>query len=220
MKVIVEWTYKAPKGVETVFRSDEMEAAQAVRIAEDLERTGRMKNVKFVDQFDSTWTVKELKGYLKGIETEPHNITVYFDGGFDLTTKEAGLGCVIYYDQNGASYRLRRNASVEQLVSNNEAEYAALHFSLQELELLDVHDMSVRFIGDSRVVINHLSEEWPVIEQHLFNWANRIEAKLKELGIRPEYELVTRKANAEADRLATQALNGIEITATIEKVKE
>lgn len=220
MNVIIEWTYKAPKGPETVFRSEEMAAVQAVLIADDLERTGRVKDVKFIDRYDSSWTVKELKGYLKGIETEPHNITVYFDGGFDLTTKAAGLGCVIYYDQNGKSFRLRRNAAVAELVSNNEAEYAALYFCLQELELLNVHDLSVRIIGDSRVVINHLCEEWPVIEQNLFSWADRIEAKMKQLGIRPEYELVSRKANAEADRLAAQALNGIEISATIEKTQE
>jgi len=220
MIVTIEWTYKTPKGLETVFRSDEMDAAHAVLIADDLDRTGRAKNERFVDRFDSYWSMKEMKGYLKGIETEPHNITVYFDGGFDLATKAAGLGCVIYYDQNGKSYRLRRNASVEELISNNEAEYAALHFSLQELELLNVHNLSVRFVGDSRVVINHLSEEWPVIEEGLFSWADRIEAKMKQLGIRPEYELVSRKANAEADRLAGQALNGVEITATIEKVQE
>ncbi|WP_252504199.1 reverse transcriptase-like protein [Sporosarcina sp. Marseille-Q4943] len=220
MNVTVEWIYKSPKGLETNFRSDEMPAEQAIRIAEDLERMGRAKQVLFIDRFDSSWTVKEMKGYLKGIETEPHNITVYFDGGFDLTTKAAGLGCVIYYDQNGKSYRLRRNAAVSELISNNEAEYAALHFCLQELELLNVHDLSVRFIGDSRVVINHLSEEWPVIEENLFSWADRIESKLKELGIRPEYELVSRKKNAEADRLAAQALNGIEISATIEVAKE
>lgn len=220
MIVTIEWTYKTPKGLETFFRSEEMDAAHAILIAEDLERIGRAKNVRFIDTFDSSWTIKEMKGYLKGIETEPHNIAVYFDGGFDLTTKAAGLGCVIYYDQNGKSYRLRRNASVTELISNNEAEYAALYFSLQELELLNVHDLSVRIIGDSRVVINHLSEEWPVIEHSLFSWADRIEAKMKELGIRPEYELVSRKANGEADRLAAQAMNGVEITATIEKTKE
>ncbi|MCG7345697.1 ribonuclease H family protein [Sporosarcina sp. ACRSL] len=220
MYVSVEWTYKARKGPETVFRSEEMDAAQAVIIAEDLEKTGLTKQIVFIDRFDSSWTVKEMKGYLKGIETEPHNITVYFDGGFDVTTKVAGLGCVIYYNQNGKSYRLRRNASINEVISNNEAEYAALYFSLQELELLNVHNLDVRFIGDSRVVINHLSEEWPVIEQNLFSWADRIEAKMKELGIRPEYELVSRKANTEADRLAGQAMNGIEITATSELSKE
>ena len=216
MNILIEWIYRIPKGPETVFRSEEMPAAQALLVAEDLARTGRAKNVTFIDQFDSTWSVKEMKGYLKGIETEPHNITVYFDGGFDLETSKSGLGCVIYYEQSGKSYRLRRNAPSAELTSNNEAEYAALYFGLQELELLNVHHLPVRFIGDSQVVINQLTGEWPALENILSGWADRIDEKLKVLGIQPEYELVQRKLNSEADRLATQALNGVSITATSE----
>ncbi|AMQ07006.1 ribonuclease H family protein [Sporosarcina psychrophila] len=216
MNILIEWIYKSPKGAETVFRSEEMPAAQAILVAEDLARTGRTKNVLFIDQFDSTWTVKEMKGYLKGIETEPHNITVYFDGGFDLTTRKSGLGCVIYYEQSGKSYRLRQNAPSAELSSNNEAEYAALYLGLQELEHLNVHHLPVRFIGDSQVVINQLTGEWPALENNLSSWADRIEEKLKDLGIQPAYKLVQRKLNSEADRLATQALNGVSITATSE----
>lgn len=216
MNIRIEWIYKTPKGAETVFRSEEMPAGQALLIVEDMERTGRAKSVSFLDQFDSTWTVKEMKGYLKGIETEPHNITVYFDGGFDHETSQSGLGCVIYYEQSGKSYRLRRNAPSAELTSNNEAEYAALHLCIQELELLNVHHLPVRFIGDSQVVINQMSGDWPALEKDLSSWADRIDEKLKDLGIQPEFELVTRKSNAEADRLATQALNGIDITATSE----
>ena len=216
MNILIEWIYKIPKGAETVFRSEEMPAAQALLFAEDLERTGRTKNVLFIDRFDSSWTVKEMQGYLKGIETEPHNVTVYFDGGFDHTTSRSGLGCVIYYEQSGKSYRLRRNAPSAELTSNNEAEYAALYLCLQELESLNVHHLPVRFIGDSQVVINQLSGEWPAYEKGLSDWADRIEGKLKDLGIQPEYELVKRKLNSEADRLATQSLNGISITGTSE----
>ena len=216
MNILIEWMYKLPKGAETIFRSEMMPAAQALLFADDLSRTGRAKNIAFIDQFDSTWTVKEMKGYLKGIETEPHNVKVYFDGGFDHESKRSGLGCVIYYEQSGKSYRLRRNASSAELTSNNEAEYAALHLCLQELELLNVHHLPVRFIGDSQVVINQLTGEWAVVEQILSRWADRIDAKLKALGIQPTYELVQRKLNSEADRLATQSLNGVSITATIE----
>lgn len=216
MNILIEWIYKIPKGVETVFRSEEMPAAKALLFAEDLERTGRTKNITFIDRFDSTWTVKEMKGYLKGIETEPHNITVYFDGGFDRATSKSGLGCVIYYEQSGKSYRLRRNVSSDELTSNNEAEYAALYLSIQELELLNVHHLPIRFIGDSQVVINQLGGDWPALENNLSRWADRIDEKLKDLGILPEYELVPRKLNSEADRLATQSLNGISITATRE----
>ena len=216
MNILIEWLYRTPKGAETVFRSEEMPAAQALLLAEDLERTGRAKSIAFIDRFDSSWTIKELKGYLKGIETEPHNVTVYFDGGFDRATSTSGLGCVIYYEQNGKTYRLRRNAFSAELTSNNEAEYAALHLSIQELALLNVHHLPVRFIGDSQVVINQMGGEWPLLEHNLSGWADRIDDKLKDLGIQPEYELVQRKMNSEADRLATQALNSISITATKE----
>lgn len=216
MKLKIEWAYKSPKGAQTIFRSDEMTAAQALMIAEDLEKTGRVKGMTLTDEHDSTWMIKELKKYLKEIETEPHNVSVYFDGGFDRETNNSGLGCAIYYEQNGKSYRLRKNAFVSGLVSNNEAEYAALNLSLVELELLNVHHLPVRFIGDSQVVINQMSGEWPVYEKELAAWADRIDEKLKKLGIQAEYEHVSRKQNAEADRLATQALSGIEIVGKIE----
>lgn len=216
MNIRIEWTYKTPKGTEAFFRSEELPAAHALLIAEDMEKTGRIKNLEFMDRFDSSWTMKELKGYLKGIETEPHNVTVYFDGGFNKGRRHSGLGCVIYYEQNGKSYRLRQNTESAELISNNEAEYAALYMSLQELELLNVHHLPVKFLGDSNVVINQMSGDWPALERELSRWADRVDEKLDKLGIQAEYELVPRKANAEADRLATQALNGIEISGTME----
>lgn len=215
MKVKIEWKYRSAKGVETIFRSEEMPAAQGVQIAEDIERTKRVKELVFIDVFDdSAWTMKEMKSYLKSIETEPHDITVYFDGGFNIEDRNTGLGCVIYYEQNGKSYRLRQNAQIDGLVSNNEAEYAALHLCVQELEFLEVKNIPVRFSGDSKIVVNGMSGEWPVIETELVRWADRIETKLQRMGIQAEFELIPRKENFEADRLATQALKGIEITGT------
>ena len=216
MKITIEWTYKTKNGIETVFRSDEMPPAHALTIGEDLEKTGRAKKIQFIDQHDSTWLAKELKKYIKEIDTEPHNVKVYFDGGYDIQTSNAGLGIAIYYEQNGKSYRLRRNAPASGLNSNNEAEYAALHLAIVELDLLDVHHQTVQFLGDSQVVINQLSGEWPAYEKDLASWADRIDEKLNELGITPEFELVPRKLNSEADRLATQSLQGVGITGQIE----
>lgn len=202
--------------METTFHVDALPIAQALLFAEDFERTGRAKSILFFDEADTKWTIKEIKRYLKEIETEPHNITVYFDGGFDMDTKKAGLGCVIYYEQNGKSYRVRKNAPSDDLTSNNEAEYAALYLGIQELEYLNVHHIPVMFTGDSQVVINQMGEQWPVLETNLARWAHRIDEKLASLGIQPTYKSLPRKRNAEADRLATQALNGVVITATIE----
>jgi ribonuclease HI len=216
MKGRIEFTYKTPKKTEAKFSSDELTAGQALLIIEDLEKTGRMKEVMFIDAMDQSWNVKELRKFLKEIETEPHDVTVYFDGGFDLETKRSGLGCVIYYQQNKKSFRLRKNALVDGLDTNNEAEYAAFHLALQELELLGVHHLPVTFIGDSQVVINQLKEEWPCYEEVLLKWLERIDQKLEQLGINPEYELVSRNKNKEADQLATQALKEIEIMANSE----
>ncbi|MFG6117137.1 ribonuclease H family protein [Halobacillus sp. MO56] len=216
MKVRIELTYQTPKGTKSEFSSEEMQAAQAILIAEDLERTGRVKEFTFIDSQDHTWSLKELKEYMKGIETEPHNITVYFDGGFDLQTKKSGLGCAIYYEQNGKSYRHRKNALVDELNTNNEAEYAALHLALQEMEFMGVHHMPVSIVGDSQVVINQLNGEWPCLEDELSKWADRVEVKMEQMGIQPEYKAVSRKRNREADRLATQALEDTEITSTME----
>lgn len=216
MKVRIELTYKIPKGMSTSFSSEEMPAGQAIIFAGDLEKSGRAKDITFIDHKERNWSIKEMKEYLKGIETEPHNVTIYFDGGFDMETSNAGLGVAIYYDQNGKSFRLRRNALVNELASNNEAEYGALHLALQELDLMGVHHIPVKIVGDSQVVIHQLKDEWPCMDEELSRWADRIDMKLDQLGIDPEYEVISRKKNREADRLATQALKEIKVTSTME----
>ncbi|ANU24070.1 reverse transcriptase-like protein [Planococcus donghaensis] len=216
MKFRIEWTYRVPKGKEVVFFSDEMPVEVAIEIAEDLERTGRVKKLRFEDQFDSSWTLKEVKAYLKEIETEPHHLSVYFDGGYERTSGDAGLGCVVYYKQNGKLFRRRTNTKLDGLISNNEAEYAALYFCLQELEVMEVRRQLVTFIGDSRIVINGMEGEWPLEEDKLGSWVKRIREKMNSMGIQDEYQLTPRKSNAEADKLATQALKGISIASTSE----
>lgn len=216
MNVSIVLTYRTPKGIETTFHSDEMAASQAMMIAEDLEKTGRIKQLTFIDHTENSWSLKELKKLMAEIETEAHHVTVYFDGGFDLQSKKSGLGCVIYYDKNGKSFRLRKNAPVAELDSNNEAEYAALHLALQALEILEVHHLPVTIVGDSKVVINQLNDEWPCYEPELSKWMDRIEHQVKQLGITPEYKVVSRKENREADHLASQALKGTAVMSTRE----
>ncbi|MFD1068116.1 ribonuclease H family protein [Oceanobacillus locisalsi] len=212
MKVRIECTYQTPKGIAATFTSEEMDASKALAIVEDFKKTGRMKNIIFFDFQEHTWSLKELRKQMEEIQTDPHNVTVYFDGGFERETSHSGLGCAIYYQQNNTFYRLRKNALVEELCSNNEAEYAALHLALMELERLGVHHLPVSFYGDSQVVVNQLMGEWPCYEEELTKWAERIENKVNQLGVTPEYMHISRKKNREADRLATQALEGMEIT--------
>ena len=217
LKVRMELTYRTKKGLETTFSSDEMQAKLALVIAEDLEKTGRVKQLIFIDSQDRNWTYKQLMKFIEEVKKEPHDIIVYFDGGYDHETGKAGLGCVIYYGQNEKNYRIRKNALVEGLISNNEAEYAALHLGIVELELLGVHHLPVTFVGDSKVVINQLNEEWACYEKELSKWMDRVEQKIDKHGLIPTYENVSRKLNREADQLATQALQEIEISSHRER---
>ncbi|WP_058306224.1 reverse transcriptase-like protein [Gracilibacillus massiliensis] len=212
VKLIVK--YRTPKGVDTSFESDFLSVEHALKIAEDLDRLQRAKELQFIDDHETTWTAKELQKFIAEIETEPHDIKVYFDGGYDLSTKEAGLGCLVYYSQNGSTYRLRKNALIEEIETNNEAEYAALHLAIKELKELGVQHMPVHFLGDSKVVIYQLSGEWPCLEESLSNWADRIEKELNQLCIIPSYQTISRKDNRKADHLASQALKHIEINST------
>ncbi|GIO21480.1 ribonuclease H family protein [Oceanobacillus sp. J11TS1] len=212
MKVRMECTYQTPKGIVADFTSEEMCASKALKIVEDMEKTGRIKGIVFIDFQEHTWSLKELRKQMEEIQTEPHDVKVYFDGGFNPESSNSGLGCAIYYKQNDKFFRIRKNALVEELLSNNEAEYAALHLALSEVEQLGVHHLPVSFHGDSQVVVNQLRGEWPCYEEELSKWADRIENKINQLGISPEYKHISRNKNREADRLATQALNGMEIT--------
>lgn len=212
MKVIMHWKYGAARKPNAVFTSEWMDAQDALTIIDDLEKAGRMKEVEVSDELGTTWSKKELKKLLAKVEEEPQEATVYFDGGYQKSSKMSGLGVVIYYRQGKEQWRVRVNRLLQELDTNNEAEYAAFYEAVTQLEELGVRHQSVTFKGDSQVVLNQLSGEWACFEEVLNQWLDRIERKLKQLGIIPVFEPIGRKENTEADKLATQALNGEEIS--------
>lgn len=211
MKVMLVWSYQSSKGIRTVFTSEFLPADQALSVAADLEKTGRTKDLTFVDEQDLSWTKKEFIRLTEEIAEEPHDVTAFFDGSFDVETYRAGAGAAIYYIQNDHKYRIRSNLELDEMISNNEAEYAAFWFLLQELEALGVKGQQVIFKGDSQVVLKQLAGEWPCYEESFVKWLDRIENKLSELRIKAFYSPISRKDNEEADQLASQALNHIPV---------
>ncbi|MDE5412818.1 reverse transcriptase-like protein [Alkalihalobacterium chitinilyticum] len=213
MKVRLEWNYQIPKSKKTyLLTTDFMSVQDILYMTRDIEKTGRVKQLQYFDQMDSEWTKKELEKLLEKEAEEPQQIIAYFDGGFDKPTKTAGLGVVIYYEKNGQKFRIRKNERIEEIESNNEAEYAALWNLLLQLEEQEVHHTELTIKGDSLVVINQLTNEWPCYEEDLERWLDRIEKKTKQLGYKVNYQSVSRKENREADQLASQALNEIFIS--------
>lgn len=216
MNYKIEMTYKLKGNDPVQFTSEWLKAEVAIRMGEELEKMGKVSQFSFLDEMSHSWTMKEMKKLTAEIEEEPHDITLYFDGGFNKNTNEAGLGAIIYYKQGKKQFRLRANQFIEQMETNNESEYAALYFALDLLEELGVHHLPCEIKGDSQVVLKQLEGDWPCFEDNLNRWLDRIEEKLKNLGIMAKYEAVPRKENKEADKLASQALEGKMIHSTME----
>jgi len=210
------WTYKQRKKASCTFQSDYLDGKDALQIAEDLEKTGRGYDFEFTDEMGTVWSKKELTKLLTKVKGEPHDITVFFDGGYLKEEGRAGLGSIIYFTQNDCLFRRRSNLEIGEIESSNEAEYAAFYECLKILDEIGVHHQTCTFKGDSQVVLNQLSGEWPCFDNVLNQWADRIEEKMRVLGILPKYELISRKENKEADTLATKALQGIKIDSELE----
>jgi ribonuclease HI len=213
MKYRLEWKHKLKNSEKVPCSADWVTGETAVQMGEELESTGKVSDLYFYDEKGTSWILKEMKKLLTEIEEDPHDIIVYFDGGFQKETNQAGLGAVIFFHQGKKKYRLRANERFDELETNNEAEYAAFYYALNLLEDLGVRHLSCEFKGDSQVVLKQLEGEWPCYEDVLNSWLDRIEEKMKKLDILPKYTVIPRKDNKEADKLATQALEGKEIFA-------
>lgn len=218
MKYKIEWTYKAKGGQNVLFTSEWLDADNVLITGAELEATKNTRDLTFIDEMNSTWTLKELRKLTAEIAEEPSEIRLYFDGGYNKDTDEAGLGVVIYYKQGRKNYRLRKNECIGEMDTNNEAEYAALLFGLDVLAELGVHHLPVDILGDSQVVLKQLEGEWPCYDENLNRWLDRIEEKIKALHISPRYTYLSRKENKETDKLATLALEGKLINSKIELV--
>ena len=215
MKLKIEWQYKTKSGAKTLLTSDYLQIAEALLFYEDILKTGRVHQIELIDEYESTWLLKEVKKYLAELEEEPHDVELYFDASFNREERLAGLGAVVYFKQNGKKYRIRQNYFAELIDSNNDAEYAALHFALRLVEELGVFAQQVTIYGDSQVVIQQMAGEWPVYEKTLQVWADKIDAELTRLKLKPTFIHIPRQQNTEAHNLASQALQGVDIESQI-----
>ncbi|WP_046173672.1 reverse transcriptase-like protein [Domibacillus indicus] len=215
MQMTIRFMYEF-KGMKTVFTSDPVDRQLVLRLTDDLLKTGRAKEIEIIDELGHEWTLKEFKKLNEQLDEEPEKITVLFDGSFDVESSSAGVGTAIYYSKGGRRYRLRENAELSGLESNNEAEYAALYFAMQKLEELGVKSQPVTISGDSLTVLNQLEGDWPCYEESHARFLARIEEKMMSMRIKPLYKPIDRRHNKEADQLARQALFGTSISSNAE----
>ncbi|WP_062047220.1 reverse transcriptase-like protein [Bacillus sp. JCM 19034] len=218
MKVKIEWVYvihKSKKRYEMA--TDWLTIEAAFHLLQDLQQSGRMKSYQVIDQYDSSWSIKDMKNFLNQQKTIPQNAHAYIDGGFNPHTAASGIGWVIYYEQNQQKWRHRQNDQLDLLTDNNEAEYAALYRCLQTCEELELRNQLFPIYSDSLTVIKQASGEWPCYEENYQNWLKRIDDLADKINLKLEYHFIERNQNKEAHKLATQALNGTIIESKHEK---
>ncbi|MDQ0206217.1 reverse transcriptase-like protein [Alkalicoccobacillus murimartini] len=220
MQLRLEWQYKPPKSKKSYWmKSESMPAKEALLLEEDLTRTGRMISVDFYDELDDKWTKKEVLTFFKKMETEPQDIVAFIDGGYHRESGTAGLGLSIYYTQNQQRWRYRVNERIEGIDNNNEAEFAALAYLFTICEDVGIHHQSITIRTDSKTLYHQANGDWPCYEKEMVQWLDRVEKNSVKLGLRPQYELIGRQDNKEADQLASQALQSIFIQGKKEQTK-
>jgi ribonuclease HI len=154
--------------------------------------------------------VKVLREMAQGglFESEPEAapalaVDIYCDGASRGNPGPAGAGALLL--ETGSGKTLARLCKPLGRATNNEAEYAALLLGLNEAQRMEAARVAV--YADSELVIKQLNGVYrvkhPVMQQR-HQEAMRLLAGFKAW----RATHVPRERNAEADRLANQALDG------------
>ncbi len=200
-------SYKHPKHQKIEIITSFLDESLALDYIQDFEKTGRFNSIIIEDDLGQQWNVKEFKKLLHKTEGQVKNISVLFDASYNKHSRESGLGWIIEYDKGQETYTERENRVISGLASNNEAEYASLYYALKHaIELSEGNQQLLEVSGDSLVVINQMSGEWPCYDQNLVYWIEKVESLLSDRGYKAAYRHITRKGNKKADKLSNQAL--------------
>lgn len=137
------------------------------------------------------------------IHTKFTKLSVYTDGGARGNPGPAGLGIVIFNEQDKlidmANFYLGE-------ATNNQAEYSAL---LKAVTIVKKYNpIEVNFYLDSELVVKQLNKEYKIKDENLRNLAVKIEDLLKDGGIKKySFTHVPRAQNKFADKLVNLAVD-------------
>ncbi len=124
----------------------------------------------------------------------------WIDGGSRGNPGEAGAGMVLDVGDG----RLESHTLYLGRATNNEAEYAALLAALERLAALGVAEVVI--FSDSELLVHQMNGIYKVKAanlQPLWSAAQQLAGSFRHFSIRH----IPRSANAEADRLANEAMN-------------
>lgn len=135
-------------------------------------------------------------------------ITVNTDGASRGNPGPGSIGVVIANEKGEV---IKKYAEfLGERVTNNEAEYEAIIFSLKKLKLLlgkeKVKKIEVEFKSDSELLVKQMNGNYKIIEKGLQELFMKIWNLKTEFG-RIDFVHIPRERNKEADKLANQALD-------------
>lgn len=146
--------------------------------------------------------VKERKKKGKKQPKEEHkNLLLFADGGARGNPGPAGCGAVITDEQGNI---IKKISEYIGEATNNQAEYQALIFALDEVKKLNPKQLTCYL--DSKLVVEQVSGRWRVKEEKLKKLhAQVIEYVLKHPNT--SFHHIPREKNKQADKLANQAMD-------------
>jgi len=103
-----------------------------------------------------------------------------------IYTDGSGDGRMAWYNEaTGESW-----SGQQPGLTNNEAEYLAVHKALEAATSKDVEILS-----DSKLVVNQLKREWHIKDDKLRVLFDKVQALIRERGLKVEFKWVPRKDN-------------------------
>ena len=141
--------------------------------------------------------------------TKNEKVIVYVDGGSRGNPGPSAVGVVVL---NETGQKIKEYAhKLEEISTNNEAEYEAVIFSLKKLRQLfgkeKTMKLDVEFKLDSELIASQLGGKYKIIEERMQMLFMKV-WNLKFGFDKISFKSIPREENKRADELVNQALDG------------
>lgn len=104
-----------------------------------------------------------------------------------IYTDGSGDGRMAWYNEStGESW-----SGEQPDTTNNEAEYIAVQKALEAAE----SNAEIEILSDSKLVVNQLNREWHIKDARMRELFDKIQALIRERGLKVEFRWVNRKNN-------------------------
>lgn len=133
-------------------------------------------------------------------------IYIFTDGGSRGNPGPAGCGVVIQKCIDSMCSTVGEHHRYIGETTNNQAEYQALVLALEELSKLNP-SQKVLFHLDSRLVVEQINGRYKMKNAGLKPLFDTVKQNLLQLQGGYQFEYIPRERNAQADRLANQAMD-------------